>query len=329
MADPLVSVVVLSFNRRACTLECLASVRSQTYRPLEVVVLDNGSSDGSAEAIESEFPEVRLIRMPRNYGDWEGRDIAAANCRGEYLFLLDNDAVAQPDTIATLVTRMEHEPELAVAQARVVDPVTGHLEGAEVGGRPIESDHYRASFLGGASLIRARALRLVGGFPHYLLGGGEPFLSYRFLDLGYRIVVCGQALVLHKKSPEQRAPHQRYFLSSLQRLRALMSHYPGLARPLLELCWKSVAYAAGALRRGFIWQLAPDMVLLVYGGLRAWRGPWRIKPDTVRLVDYLRSNVVSTPEEYIAIPLGHSHFLRFARRRLSGTCRTVRGDQAR
>ena len=318
MNSPLVSVVVLSYNRRDCTLKCLESVRTQTYRPVEVVVLDNGSKDGSADAIRERFPETLLIRMPCNYGDWEGRDIAAANCRGGYLFSLDNDATMEPDTVEKLVARMEQEPELAVAQGRVVDPNTGQVEGVGPNAECQDRDRYRATFLGGAALIRMSALRAAGGFPHYLLGGGEPFLSYRFLDMDYRVLYHHRTTIYHTKSSLERIPHQRYFLTTLQRLRALMAHYPGVARPLLELCVIPLNGRVGAARNGYGWYLPLDLIRLWAGGAAPWRGPWRIKRRTVRLVDYLRSHVVTSPEEYAAIPVDRSQFLHFVHFRVGG-----------
>ena len=120
----LVSAVVLSWNRREETLACLAALERQTYAPMEIVVLENGSDDESAEAIREEFPDVALLRMPRNYGDWQGWDIAAANCRGKYMLEIDSDAELEADAVEKLVARMEAEPELAVAQPRIVCAAT-------------------------------------------------------------------------------------------------------------------------------------------------------------------------------------------------------------
>ena len=316
VSNPLVSVLVLSYNRRQCTLECLESVRRQTYRPIEMVVLDNGSRDGSADAVAAEFPEATLIRMPCNYGDWEGRDIAAANCRGEFLFSLDNDATAEPDLVEKLVARMRLEPEVAAVQPRVVDPKTFEVEDAGISTQFCEQEHYRASFLGGAALFRMGALRAAGGFPHYLLGGAEAHLTYRFLDMGYRILYFPGGTIYHAKSSQERVPHQRYYLITLQRLRALMAHYPGLIRPLVELHWKPASYALGAIRRGFLRHVPGDVLRLWLGGLRAWRGPWRIKKSTVRLVDFLKHNAVTSQEEYVAISTRHTSLFTVAIRRL-------------
>jgi GT2 family glycosyltransferase len=315
MADKLVSVVVLSFNRKEETLRCLAAVAKQTYAHLELVVLDNGSSDGSADAVAIAFPQATLFRMPKNYGDWQGRDIAAWNCRGDYLLFLDNDAEPQPDTIAKLVERMEAEPELAVVEAKVMDPETGEPEGVGDAPELADVDHYKASFLGGASLIRTAAFRQAGGFPHYLLGGGEPFISYRFLDLGFRILHYAGTTIFHSKSKHERVPAARYFLATKQRLRALMSHYPGVVRPMTELIWKSVGYAVGAVKRGYVFRLPWDLMRIVYAGVAEWRGPWRIKPETVHLIDYLRANVVKSGSEYLSIPVNRGYFAATVRRR--------------
>jgi GT2 family glycosyltransferase len=318
MSDELVSVIVLSFNRKEETLRCLEAVTKQTYTHIELVVLDNGSTDGSAEAVALQYPQARLFRMPKNYGDWQGRDIAAMNCRGAYLMFLDNDAKPELDTIQRLVERIEIEPELAVIEAKVIDPNTGTPEG--VGDTPAlaDIDHYKASFLGGASLIRSAAFRRVGGFPHYLLGGGEPFISYRLLDIGYRILHYSGTTIFHAKSSHERVPPLRYFLATKQRLRALMSHYPGVLRPIVELIWKSIGYAAGAIKRGYVFRLPWDLLRIIVSGLAEWRGPWRIRRETVNLVDYLRANVVRSASEYASIPVRRGQFGAAVRRRAHG-----------
>ena len=313
--SPLVSAVVLSWNRRDETLQCLASLKRQTYAPMEIVVLDNGSTDDSADAIAQAFPELALLRMPKNYGDWQGRDIAAANCRGQYLLEVDSDAELEVDTVAKLVARMEREPEVAVVQPRIIDTQSETPYDRGFGRDRADIEHYQAVFHGCVALIRLSAYREVGGFPHYLLGGGEPFLSFRLLDRGHRIVYYPETTVRHAMSPLQRIPRKRYFLQNTQRLRAVMANYPGFGRPLLELCWKLSYYAYGAVRQGYLLQLPGDLLRQAGLGVSAWLGRPKIQRETVHLIDYLHCNMVTSLDDYRAIDRRRSYLLSLAKRR--------------
>ncbi|HPJ71728.1 MAG TPA: glycosyltransferase [bacterium] len=89
MPDPLFSVTIVTRNRRKELKRALTSVFTQHYRPIEVVVVDNDSGDGSGEMVREKWPEVRLIELHRNIGCQPGRNIAMKNCRGEFIFNLD------------------------------------------------------------------------------------------------------------------------------------------------------------------------------------------------------------------------------------------------
>ena len=105
IAQP-VAAVVLSWNGKDDTLLCLTSLAGVDYTPLEVIVVDNGSSDGSPEAVEAEFPEAVVIRMGRNAGFSGGVNagIEAAIERGAAaVLLLNNDMVVEPGFLGPLV----------------------------------------------------------------------------------------------------------------------------------------------------------------------------------------------------------------------------------
>ena len=73
----MLSILVVSYNTRAMTLDCLRSVVAETRTPYELIVLDNASADGSAAAVAAEFPQARLIASPENLGFAEGNNVAA------------------------------------------------------------------------------------------------------------------------------------------------------------------------------------------------------------------------------------------------------------
>jgi len=102
---PFVSVLVVNYNGRRFLADCLASLRRQTYprHRFETIVVDNASTDGSADAIRQSFPEVRLACQRRNHGFAGGNNAGFAVARGEWVALLNNDAAAEPGWLAAAV----------------------------------------------------------------------------------------------------------------------------------------------------------------------------------------------------------------------------------
>ncbi len=99
----LVSIIVVSYNTKKYTLECLRSVYEQTQGiTYEVIVVDNASSDGSVEAIETEFPAVYLIKSTENLGFAAANNLAAQKAKGDYLLLLNPDTVILDGAIQKL-----------------------------------------------------------------------------------------------------------------------------------------------------------------------------------------------------------------------------------
>jgi GT2 family glycosyltransferase len=101
--SPLVSVVIPNWNGARLLRPCLDSLRRQTYRPLEVIVVDGASQDGSQELVRREYPEARLVALPRNLGFAGNGNAGIRAARGEIVALLNNDATAEPDWIEQLV----------------------------------------------------------------------------------------------------------------------------------------------------------------------------------------------------------------------------------
>ncbi|HSR16677.1 MAG TPA: glycosyltransferase, partial [Ignavibacteriaceae bacterium] len=99
--DPinLIAIVVLNFNKRNDILDCLKSIFNLEYPEIEVIVVDNGSTDGSSEAIKSEYPDVHLVESKKNLGVAGGRNIgikyADQNFNYKYLLFLDDDIVIE------------------------------------------------------------------------------------------------------------------------------------------------------------------------------------------------------------------------------------------
>ena len=106
--------VLLNWNGREDTLACLESLRAQEYPALRVIVVDNGSGDGSVEAVRGAFPEVMVLEAGGNLGFARGNNIGIARAIEEgadFVWLLNNDTVAPPDTCTKLVAKAMQEPK--------------------------------------------------------------------------------------------------------------------------------------------------------------------------------------------------------------------------
>ncbi len=108
---------MVNYNTRELTLEAIASIFSSLLDPafrVEVIVVDNASADGSAEAIDLRFPDVRVIRSPENLGFGRGNNLGAASAVGDALFLLNTDTIVRPGAIETLYHALYAEPRRGI-----------------------------------------------------------------------------------------------------------------------------------------------------------------------------------------------------------------------
>lgn len=120
-ASPVVSIMLVNWNTRELTLECLRSVYAETQgTPFEVIVVDNGSHDGSAEAIAREFPQVILMAEAENHGFAKATNISVERARGRYVLLLNTDTVVLDRAIDRLVAFAEANPAARIWGGRTV-----------------------------------------------------------------------------------------------------------------------------------------------------------------------------------------------------------------
>jgi hypothetical protein len=129
-AAPRVGVVILNTNRRRDTLECLASLAASDYANQVTLVLDNASTDGSAEAIRSQFPDVRVLELPENLGYAGNNNVgihAALALDADWVFVLNEDTILAPDCLSRLVQAGERDPRIGI-----VGPMVYHHDEPDV-----------------------------------------------------------------------------------------------------------------------------------------------------------------------------------------------------
>lgn len=209
------TVVVITRDRRHSLLATLARTREMAGRP-PVIVVDNASRDGTADAITEKFPEFKLIRSSRNLGA-VARNVAADHVRTPYVAFCDDDTWWEPDAPARAASLLDAHPRLAVVTGRILvepggreDPIVPELRQSPVPGPPWLPGPALGSFLAGASMVRAEAFREAGGFSARLwLGGEEELLSADLMALGWHLCFAEDVVVHHEPSRQRQADLRR------------------------------------------------------------------------------------------------------------------------
>jgi hypothetical protein len=121
-SEPLVYIILVTWNRKDDTLECLRSLQQITYRNYRIIVVDNASHDGTQEAVQKEFPSVEYIFNPTNLRFAGGNNVGirrALDLQAEYVLLLNNDTIVAPEFLTNLVTAAEKNSKVGLTGAKI------------------------------------------------------------------------------------------------------------------------------------------------------------------------------------------------------------------
>lgn len=177
-------------------------------------MVDNGSTDGSAEAVEREYPDVRVVRLDKNYGCPGGRNRTIPHARGDFLFFADNDGLLHCQAVERAVRVMLSDERIGVVAGRVklysdVEEVDTECD---VGGE--DAGHFSCGFSGGISLHRKVMYETVGVYPDdYMYSGEEEHLMYRMLSSKYLIYMEPTVILWHEKTDEARRKREESVLA--------------------------------------------------------------------------------------------------------------------
>mgnify|MGYP005817819783 CR=1 FL=1 len=234
MSQPAVSVVIVTWNRKEEVLESIRSVYDQACADFEVIVVDNGSNDGTCAAVREAYPDVRLIELDRNLGPTGGRNAGFRVAHAEVVFCLDSDASLGRDTLATVVRRFAQDPRLGVINSRIVNAYTGEPDPnagwaySEKQRAHSGEEFYTHNFSEAGCAIRRTVLEKVGPFWERLFFGGEgEELGIRVLDAGFRILYLPQSIIYHRApSGKMRPDPSRRYYNLRNSLFIYLVHYP-------------------------------------------------------------------------------------------------------
>lgn len=276
------AVAVVSFNTRDLLRDLLGTVRSDA--PAEVVVVDNGSTDGTAERVRAEFPEVRLIVDPSNPGFGGAANRAVASTLAPFVLILNGDTRLTPGALSALAAYLESHPKAALAGPRLASPDGTHQPscfaflgtfrlavdksplGRWLAWVPPLREHYLLLngshdrprtvpwVLGSALAVRRTAFEQVGGFdPSFFMYGEEVDLCYRLQAAGWEVHFTPAATVVHVGGAST-AP--RRTAMAIQRVESARRFYRRHYSPA------RVAVLEGLIQAAMRWRLARDRTRL-------------------------------------------------------------------
>ncbi len=214
---PKVSVLVISHNRKALLRRALEALeRSTARKTFEIVVVDNGSVDGSQQ-LEEEFPHARFIRIPRNFGLTKAMNLGVRGSEGEYILFLHDDTEVSPETARILTETLDTQPDAAAVSPLLVDaedrpaPQVGDYPPDDTW-QPVESDAELISvdYARGAALMMRRssltAIRQID--ERYGQFGSDADLCVQMRQAGKKILVVPAARARHAGRAEDSALRQ-------------------------------------------------------------------------------------------------------------------------
>jgi GT2 family glycosyltransferase len=287
--SPSVVVILLNYNRVQDTVECILSLKSCTYQNLDIIVVDNGSKDGSEETIRNKFHDIEIIQTGSNLGFCRGNNIGiqtALKRNPKYILLLNNDTLIEPDFLEPMVSAMEHNENAAAAGGTICyypDKQKIWYAGGKFkywrassisnySGKNIDSirnlHEQKVTFITGCMmLVRAQMFTSLGCLDEqYFMYFEDAEFSLRLIEAGKDLVYAPQSRIYHKIQNRSDQPLPMYFTV---RNRLLLIHMA--THGLRRIIAKGYFFAAFFIKMMFLKNKMPYLYLAAEYGLEDYR----------------------------------------------------------
>jgi len=202
--NPYISVLIVSYNGRNLLKECLDSIEAQTFRDFEIVFVDNGSVDDSANFVLENYPDVTVTVCRPNRGWGVGSNFGYPHCRGEYVYFLNNDVALEKNALEELASASVTHPEIGIFASFLIkyrdrsradsagDTIYTCGKSFSFANYPVSmftSPRLITSACAAAALYSRRVLDKIGLFDE------DFFLNYEDLDLSFRAQHAGEKIL--------------------------------------------------------------------------------------------------------------------------------------
>ncbi len=263
---PLVSIQILNWNRAQDTQEAIQSAYDQSYNNIEVILIDNGSTDNSIELSKRNFPDLIIVELDKNYGCPGGRNKGINYCNGEYIFYLDNDGVLHHDAVENAMANFHNNSNLGVVtgivydfeERKEIDPVCDIIN---------PEKYYHNNFQGGICLHKKEIYTTTGLYPsHFMYGAEEYFLTYKIFDNNYKIIRDTSVVLWHKRSDTARDRSKEQIYAYFNKLYVATSLFPTLKMIFFVLGYTPI-YIYYSFKNGFLKKFLKGYIKNFFGTL--------------------------------------------------------------
>lgn len=202
--EPLVSIVLLNYNGKKYIKKCIESIRNQDYDNIELILVDNASTDDSLVGLKQLYPEIKLILNKQNLGSAKGNNKGANSSKGKYIFFLNIDTKLDRDCIDNLVKVYESDAEIGICACRELS-YNGKIEwncgiGVDIFGYSLQGIPKKVFHASSSSLfIKEELFNKLNGFDEsYFMYKDDIDLCWRAQLLGYKVIGVLSAIVFHE-----------------------------------------------------------------------------------------------------------------------------------
>lgn len=287
------TISILTYNRKDVVAELLSQLQGIKKKDLEIIVVDNCSTDGTTEMIRRSFPSVRLIVLPRNIGV-DGRNFGIVNARGEILVTIDDDIMGIDDYCLDILEKQFGScSDLAAINFQVKDYYSGEVCNwchpyavEEFADKELET----VEISEGAVAFRRDIFSKTGLYPHmFFISHEGADLCARILDKGYKIAYTPHIVVKHKYSREGRKNWRRYYYDTRNDFWLVIRNYR-LSYGIQYLLRRSISMMVYSLRDGFFryWLKAVVDVLIELPAILKQRKP--VSKHTEERIRFINAN---------------------------------------
>lgn len=222
MVQPLVSIIIVNWNRLEDMFFTLDKIREESYSNLEVLIVDNGSTDGSTNILPTKYPEFKYINLNTNLGCEDGYNIGTINAKGEIIIHLDSDAYIQNGGIQLMVDHFIKDIDLGI-----IDPLIINYHSGKAQNTPENWPKIGTMFTGCAVAIRKKVFNKIGLRPgNFFIYASEPDVSIRTLNAGFKILHEPNIIAFHKESPVKRLSSKFFYYSVRNIIWLVLKYYP-------------------------------------------------------------------------------------------------------
>jgi len=240
--NPLVSVIVLNYNAGKLLLNCIESIKKSAYKNLEIIVVDNISTDKSQKVCKEKYPDIKLIQNDENFGYCEGNNIGIREAEGDYIIILNPDTIVESNWIEGLISAYNkfgeglYQPKHLSLNEKTIYMSAGNMLNifgfgyAREKGKRDENQFNKIEEIGYASgtclFTSSAVLKKVGLFDPFI------FLYHDDLDLGWRASQLGiksyyvpTSLIYHAESYSLKWNAEKFYWLERNRKYCILTHY--------------------------------------------------------------------------------------------------------